>query len=792
MVTDQSKVERSPAERASRTPRDPAVPLQVYASLVDALYEVAVPLFIGSAAGSIAAGITAWQAGSWQLLVFAIVLALVAGLRAWDMGNYSRLRSTLRTEAAFRKWERRYVVGAALYVGMFGTWCLACFLVTDDAFVRLFGFSSVIAYMVGTSGRNFASRSLVVTQLIGGGLPLSLALFSVGGVYYSIFVIVLLPFFFGLKTISDRLRKVLLDAIISARDITQLAARFTTALNNMPHGLVMFDSERRLLVANERFVELMRLPTKSEVAGRLSREVLLASGAFSRIADSRRFVTEFERRLFRTQGELTAETGDGRWLSFTTRPMENGGSVVIVEDVTERRSAEQRIDRMARFDALTSLPNRNHLHEQLERTLASLEDDMARLAVLFVDLDEFKQVNDTLGHPSGDQLLCAVADRLLAVVSTNEMVARFGGDEFVILQRQQQAVDDRAEELARIIVGSLSQPYEIDGHDIIIGASIGIAYAPRDGSDPDLLLKNADMALYHAKAGGKGGVRVFDSSMDAEAHAKRALELDVRQALAANQLELYYQPLLDLKTMSVRTCEALLRWRHPERGMVPPNEFIPVAENIGIITEMGQWVLEEACRECATWPSEVSVAVNLSPVQFRQPGLPAMVTQAARAAGLPPERLEVEITESVLLKDTPTVRAMLEELVQSGIRISLDDFGTGYSGLSYLQTFPLNKVKIDRSFVTELHSGDRSLTLLRGMARLSAALGLKVVVEGIETTDQLEIIAAEGTVDEAQGYVFSVPLPAKQVRELIASQSQSAVPGRLRHHGGGRASGGLA
>ena len=631
MAADLTKVDKSP-KRTSRT-RDPAVPLQVYASLVDALYEVAVPLFIGSTAGWIAAGITAWRAQSWQLLLFAIALALIACLRAWDMGNFRRVRSTLRTEAAYRRWELRYVVGAALYVGMFGSWCLACFLVTDDPFVRLFGFASVLAYMVGTSGRNFASKPLVVTQLIGGGVPLSLALFSVGGVYLSIFAVVLLPFFFGLKSISDRLRKVLLDAIISERDITQLAARFTTALNNMPHGLVMFDSERRLLVANERFVELMRLPTKTEVSSKSPRDVLLASGAFSGLTNSRRFVTEFERRLFRSRGEQTVETGDGRWLSFTTRPMENGGSVVIVEDVTDRRSAEQRIDRMARFDALTSLPNRNHLHEQLERSLESIDDDNGRLAVLLVDLDEFKQVNDTLGHPSGDQLLCVVADRLLAIVSASQMVARFGGDEFVILQRQESA-DDSAEEVAQIIVDSLSQPYEIDGHDIIIGASIGIAYAPRDGSDPDLLLKNADMALYHAKSAGKGAVRVFDSSMDAEAHAKRALELDVRQALASNQLELYYQPLLNLKTMRVQTCEALLRWRHPERGMVPPNEFIPVAENIGIITEIGQWVVEEACRECAKWPSEVSVAVNLSPVQFRHAGLPAMVTNAVEAAGL--------------------------------------------------------------------------------------------------------------------------------------------------------------
>jgi diguanylate cyclase (GGDEF)-like protein len=455
--------------------------------------------------------------------------------------------------------------------------------------------------------------------------------------------------------------------------------------------------------------------------------------------------------------------------------MENGGSVVIVEDITERRSTEQRIDRMARFDTLTGLPNRNHLHERLEELLPLAEEE-APLAILFVDLDEFKQVNDTLGHPSGDQLLCAVADRLRLLAVEDQAIARFGGDEFVILHTSAR-VDD-AERLAKRILSSLSEPYHIDGHDIIIGACVGVAFAPRDGDNADLLLKNADMALYHAKANGKGTWRVFDSSMDSEAHAKRMMELDVRQALAAGQFELYYQPLLDLRKMKVRTCEALIRWKHPERGMVPPSEFIPVAEDIGIIREIGEWVLNEACRECAKWPSDIRVAVNLSPVQFRDQNLPNVVFEALEQSGLKPNRLELEITEGVLLKDTPSIRQMLERIVASDIRLSLDDFGTGYSGLSYLQTFPLNKVKIDRSFVAELHSGDRSLTLLRGMAKLSAALGLDVVVEGIETSEQLEIIAAEGTVGEAQGYVFSVPLPADQVRDLI--DSQDAATSQLR------------
>ncbi len=761
-----------PAPQVTDRPRrDQSVPFEIFASLVDALYEGATVLFIGSAAVTTAAVIAAWRADSILLFIFAGAIAAVAVARLLDMRMYKRERHALRDHVAMRRWERRYIGWSTAYVAMLGVWCAASFVITEDPFIRLFSFGVVLAYMVGIYGRNFPSNIAVISQIAGGGIPLTAALVFAGGWYYAVVILVLLPFLASIKMIADRLRRQLLDAVISARDITQLAARFTTALNNMPHGLVMFDSERRLLVANERFVELLSLPLDFDISGKTPRELLLAGSALLEGPASDKFVSTFERRLFSSQGELATEIKDERWLAFTTRPMENGGSVVIVEDVTERRSAEQRIDRMARFDTLTGLPNRNHLHEQLERLLPAADEDQP-LAILFVDLDEFKQVNDTLGHPSGDQLLCTVADRLRATVSKGDLIARFGGDEFVVLQRLEGRSVRDAEDLAQRILKALGKPYQIDGHDIIIGASAGIAFAPRDGTDPDLLLKNADMALYHAKANGKGSCRIFDSSMDAEAHARRMLELDVRQALAEGQLELYYQPLLELKTMKIKTCEALLRWRHPQRGMVPPSEFIPVAEDIGIIREIGDWVIQQACIECAEWPPEVRVAVNLSPVQFRNTRLPDVITDALRAANLSPNRLEVEITESVLLKDTPTVRSMLQELVEAGVRISLDDFGTGYSGLSYLQTFPLDKVKIDRSFVAELHSGDRSLTLLRGMAKLSAALGLSVTVEGIETVEQLEIITAEGTVDEAQGYVFSVPLPSKQICELIASQSQ--------------------
>jgi predicted signal transduction protein with EAL and GGDEF domain len=365
-------------------------------------------------------------------------------------------------------------------------------------------------------------------------------------------------------------------------------------------------------------------------------------------------------------------------------------------------------------------------------------------------------------------LLRAVADRLRRLVRSSDIVARFGGDEFVIVQTPISDSEEAAA-LARRIVASLSETYEVDGHQVVIGASVGIALSPRDATGPDHLLKIADMALYWAKADQRGTWRFFEAEMDIRAHARRSLELDLRHALTNNSFQVYYQPLFDLKTQKISTCEALLRWPHPLRGMISPAEFIPVAEEMGLIVDLGKWVLREACRTCSQWPPHVRVAVNLSVMQFRRGNVTQTIKQALAETGLDPNRLEIEITESVLFQDTRATRMILHQIRDLGVRISLDDFGTGYSSLSYLQSLPLNKVKIDRSFLEGLESGDRALVLLRGIARLSANLGLSVTVEGIETAEQLALIAAEESVTEAQGWLFAPALPEKEVRLLLDS-----------------------
>ena len=576
-------------------------------------------------------------------------------------------------------------MGACAHVALLGIWCLVAFAMTADPFVHLFSLTLTIAYMIGISGRNFASNLLVTTQIICAGVPMSAALISVGGSYYAVFALVLLPFFVSLKFISDRLRRVLLDAVVASRDVSLLAGRFDTALNNMPHGLCMFDAEGKLLVSNRRLTDL--LAVSQELASRrpTARELALgcvASGALTE-ADGESVALAFETRVAGlVEGELFIDTLQGRTLALTFHPMAGGGSIVLFEDITDRRLAEAKINQLARYDSLTGLPNRAYFRDHLDAAAAMLRR-RGPFAVHFIDLDEFKQVNDTLGHTCGDELLCKAAERLQCLVRESDVFARFGGDEFVMLQYPL-GHQKEAGALAERMVELLRDPFEVSGHKVVVGGSVGIAIAPRDGTEPDLLLKNADMALYRAKSDGRGSWRFFEQGMDVKAQARRNLQMDLRNAVANNQLQVHYQPLVNLHSGRISTCEALLRWPHSERGMVSPAEFIPLAEEMGLIVEIGNYVLRKACKECTKWPEDVRVAVNLSAIQFRRGEITATVREILAETGLAPGRLEVEITESIFLNDTNLTRMWLDELQEMGVRISLDDFGTGYSSSELL------------------------------------------------------------------------------------------------------------
>jgi diguanylate cyclase (GGDEF)-like protein len=439
--------------------------------------------------------------------------------------------------------------------------------------------------------------------------------------------------------------------------------------------------------------------------------------------------------------------------------------VLAVRDQSDLHEAEKKIRFLALRDALTGLANRNRFIDELQTSLKRVAP-WKSLAVLYLDLDSFKHVNDTLGHGIGDQLLRGVAARLEDAVREADLVARMGGDEFAIILAPPCQPED-ATAVASRLIDAISDPYNIDGHQIVIGTSIGISLAPGDGTVPHQLLKNADLALYRAKAEGKQTFRLFEAEMDAKMQARRVLELELRQALALDQFDLAYQPIVDSRSRTTCGFEALLRWRHPERGLVQPLHFIALAEEIGLMGKIGAWVLKQACHDAMSWPSHIRVAVNVSPAQFRGRAIELDVLAALGTSGLPGSRLEIEITESVLMEDTEASVAMLQRLRGHGVRVAMDDFGTGYSSLSYLQKFPFDKIKIDKSFVSDSGISSNSQAIIQAILGLAATFGMSTTAEGIETENQLGDLSAWGCA-EFQGYLFSKPLEAQEVASFLS------------------------
>jgi diguanylate cyclase (GGDEF)-like protein len=546
-----------------------------------------------------------------------------------------------------------------------------------------------------------------------------------------------------------------------------------TVLDNMAQGVLMFDSEARLMFCNQPYLKMYGLTKELAKPGCTLRELLqvIPPSAFG--GDPNDYVLKLTTCM--AEGRTLCNvinSNDGRVFSIVNTPVSGGGWLATHEDITDRQRAQEQIAHMARHDALTDLPNRVLLRERLEHELKRVKRGDC-LAMLCLDLDHFKSVNDTLGHPVGDELLKLVSDRLRGCVRELDTIARLGGDEFAIIMTQlQQPID--AASLARRIRESIIKPYQIDGHQIVTDISIGISIAPNDGMDSDRLLKNADLALYGAKADGRGTYRFFEPEMDTRMKARRDLELDLRNALANKEFELHYQPLVNLQTNDITAFEALLRWNHPTRGLISPAEFIPIAEETGLIIAIGEWVLRTACHETANWPEHVKVAVNLSPAQLKSRNLVKIVMSALADSGMTANKLQLEITESLLMQNTFSTLATLHELRKLGVQIAMDDFGTGYSSLSYLRSFPFDKIKIDRSFIQDLSNGTEPLAIVHAVTGLAKCLNMISTAEGVETQQQLETLQAVGCT-EMQGYLFSKARPAKEVAQFFAEQVTPAA-----------------
>ena len=567
------------------------------------------------------------------------------------------------------------------------------------------------------------------------------------------------------------------ERVRTESELRQTRAFLDAVVENIPAMLFVKEAtEHRFILFNKAGEELLGVP-RAELIGRNDHDLFPKREADQFVARDRAVLQSGELRI--TEEERIHTPHNGLRLLRTKKiaiPDDNGRPKYLLgisEDITERKRAEGRITHMAHHDSMTGLANRVLLRERLEHALARMLEQESRLAVLYVDLDFFKDVNDALGHPVGDALLRMAAERLRGCLREGDTVARLGGDEFAIIQDSIRD-DEQATDLAKRVAAVISAPFHVEAHDVTVSASIGIAMAPRDGSDPDSLLKFADMALYAAKTDGRRTFRFFEAEMNEQLHARRAMEIDLRLAFARREFELYYQPTIDIASGRIVGFEALLRWHHPERGMVPPGEFIALAESIGLIVPLGEWVLRQACTEAARWPDEMTVAVNLSPLQFKNANLVQTVTAALAAAGLPPRRLELEITESVLLQENENNPATLHRLRDLGVRIALDDFGTGYSSLSYLRVFPFDRIKIDGSFVKELPHNVECVSIVRAMADLARGLRMATTAEGVETPEQFEALRGYGCT-AAQGYLFSRPLPAGELGELLARHRPFAV-----------------
>ncbi|WP_441239131.1 EAL domain-containing protein [Bradyrhizobium sp. 930_D9_N1_4] len=571
-----------------------------------------------------------------------------------------------------------------------------------------------------------------------------------------------------------------IEDITERRNLEQERDRNQTFLreiiDHIPSQITVKDARTREYLLLNVVAEQLFGQSRQHVVGKTAFDIFPEAPA-ARITEDDSNALSSDKGLFKDEHAWQMPGMGLRYITSTRIGIRDGVGeprylIHVVDDVTERRRADEKIAHMAHYDALTDLPNRTLFREQIERELAKAADG-GQFALLYIDVDEFKGINDSLGHHVGDDLLKALATRLRGCLKKGDLIARLGGDEFAVIQT---GIESSADVLSFVtrIYEAIRQPYHCLGHQLSTDASIGIALAPQDGSDLDQLIKNADLAMYGAKASGRRTHRFFEPAMDACAKARLTLEQDLRQALVYGGFEIHYQPLVDLRTNEVSGCEALLRWRHPERGMISPAEFIPVAEDTGLINELGDWVLRTACNEAATWPTHVRIAVNVSPVQLKCDTLALRIAGALAASGLDPRRLELEITEAVLIRDDEAALSILHQLRSIGVRIALDDFGTGYSSLSYLKRFPFDKIKIDRCFVADIAETSGAPVIVQAVVNIAAASHMTTVAEGVETEAQRELLRSLGCT-EMQGYLFSKPKPAAEVRKLFSPEDDTPV-----------------
>ena len=710
-------------------------------------------------------------------LYAALTLFVIWCGRTLDMLAFDRLDKSKFKLADTLHWEKRYVAGSLVAAFTLGTVCGHALVVAQDPFAELVTISVTLATMISVVGRNFGSRLNVDMIILAACLPMMAGLLMARDPYMILMALLLLPLFLTTRSMANGVREFLFNSVTAERTTAEIAERFDTALNNMSHGLFMLNGEGRVEVANRKAREFFSIDKKVDLTGRALKAALrlgTRNGVIAR--ENYAEITRHLDSLISGRDDRALVRFDkNTWLEFTARYRGEKGVVLIFEDVSERIQSEKRILHMARFDNLTSLPNRSWFKEVVELKLAGARPDQ-KMALAVLDIDDFKHVNDTMGHVNGDKLLSAVANRLRSLSRQKFVVSRFGGDEFVIFIPEVADTSDLQAVMDHVI-DTLRGTYIIDGHKLFISLSGGVVMAPVAGTQIEEMHIQADLALYEAKRRDKNRWTLFEESMDQRYTERQGMKAALREAIRTQSMNLFYQPMFNPQGTRVVGAEALSRWIHPELGPVSPAVYIPLAEEMGIISELTRCVIERAVQDAAHWPDSLQVSVNLSAHDLNDRAIVSVVADALDRANLAPGRLQLEITESGLMNDLKTARDILRELKSMGLSIAIDDFGTGYSSLSYLDMLPLNKVKIDRSFVRDLTKDAKKLKLLRGVVHLARELGLEVVVEGVETEDQLHMISDNNCADIIQGYIFGTPMPHGAFIEL--AQKLSSDPRRL-------------
>jgi len=743
-----------------------AVPTDVYLSFVSSLFGNRQTLFIGMFVHILTYLAVFQKSGSFFYVYLTGVFALMGLYRIYWFLRFDRTEKSKLTHEDIAGWERIYLYGAVASTTILGVGSGYAIYVIQDPFAELACISVTMASMVSVVGRNFGSPRAVNLLTGTASVPIMIGCLMVGDIYMAILSVMLVPFMLTTRLMANGVREFLYKNVISAREIALIADSFDTALNNMTHGLMMLDPHNRIEVINRKACELLHLGERKQLKN-CDLDVVLRYGVRHTFIDGS-MPSLIQRQLSQlidgTISRATMQFSEDLILEFSANRRPEGGVVLIFEDATLRIRAERKILHMVRFDTLTGLPQRNYFADLVKEELAKRRQN-GQVGFMVLDVAEFKHVNDMKGHITGDGLLVAIAGRLQALVDGEALVGHLVGDQFVLFFPNSDNAEN-LEERMRAIHAAAGADYEVGGVTIPVSFHAGCVVVGSAELRMEEWQIKADLALFEAKSRGKGEITIFAEEMDARYVERQRLKTDLRAAVEAGALQAVYQPMFSLDGSKLECCEALSRWTHPEKGAIPPNIFIQIAEEMGIISDITRFMIRQACRDCATWPEHICVSVNLAEQDLRNDTIIDSVMEALADSGLAASRLQLEVTESSRIEELSSVRLILERLRGHGITIAIDDFGTGFSSLSYLDTLPVDVVKIDRSFVLDIGEDARRFSLLRGIVNLSRQLDLQIVIEGVETKEQLSLLRKYNSADLIQGYVYSMPVSAALIPDL--------------------------